>query len=214
MAQHILIETYTPEEARVVTQTVTDEKTGKRSWYLEGICMQSTIQNRNKRVYPRDEIVRAVETLQESIRGSQCYGELDHPTDSRVGVELKHVSHMFVKLEMQGNDAIGKMKLLETANGMIAIKILEGGGRIGVSTRGTGDVMEGGNVANFNCSCIDLVATPSAPSAMPASIYEALEQDKRSRLVKEMAEQYHSDATAQKYFDSEVKKFLYTLLKI
>lgn len=214
MSKTVLIETFTPEEARVVTKAVTDEKTGKRNWYLEGICMQSTIQNRNKRVYPREEIVRAVETLQESIRGSQCYGELDHPSDSRVAVELKHVSHMFVKLEMQGDNAIGKMKLLETANGTIAIKILEGGGRIGVSTRGRGDVMEGGYVANFDCSCIDLVATPSAPHAMPESIYEAMEQDKQGRLVKTLAETYKEDPIAQKFLDEEVKKFLYTLLKI
>jgi hypothetical protein len=72
--------------------------------------------------------------------------------------------------------------------------------------------MEGGVVKNFQCSCIDLVATPSAPNAMPASIYEALQQDAQGRMVQTLAEALQEDKAAQKYFDTEVTKFLRSLL--
>lgn len=213
MTSAFLIETFTAEQARFVAEAVADEASGKRTWYLEGVCMQGSVENRNKRKYPTQEITRAVETLQESIRNKQCYGELDHPTDSRISVELKNVSHLFERLEMTGDNAVGRIKILETPMGMIASKILEGGGRLGVSSRGTGDVMEGGIVKNFSCSCIDLVATPSAPNAMPESIYEALEQDAQGRRVKTIAESMQEDAVAQKYFDEEFKRFFRSLMK-
>jgi hypothetical protein len=212
MNTSFLIETYSPDEAHFVAEAVSDETTGKRMWYLEGICMQGDMENRNKRKYPAQEIAKAVQTLQESIKNKQCFGELDHPLDSRVSVELKNVSHMFEALRMEGANAVGRIKILETPMGTIASKILEGGGRLGVSSRGTGDVMEGGVVKNFSCSCIDLVATPSAPNAMPESIYEALQQDIQGRRVQTLAEALQEDKTAQKYFDAEVKKFLYKLL--
>lgn len=211
MKTSFLIETYTPDQTQFVSESVADSS-GKRTWYLEGICMQAEIENRNKRKYPIQEIRAAVDSLQESIKNHQCFGELDHPTDSRIAVELRNVSHMFESLQLNGNDAVGRIKILETPMGMIASKILEGGGRLGVSSRGTGEVMEGGIVKGFSCSCIDLVATPSAPNAMPESIYEALQQDKQGRVVQTLAEALQEDKSAQKYFDVEVKKFLRSLL--
>ncbi len=212
MKTSFLIETYTPDQAQTIAESMLDEATGRRSWYLNGICMMGEGENRNKRRYPVQEIAKAVETLQESIANKQCFGELDHPLDSRISVELKNVSHMFEALQMQGNNAVGRIKILDTPMGTIAAKILEGGGRLGVSSRGTGDVMEGGVVKNFNCSCIDLVATPSAPNAMPESIYEGLQQDAQGRHVQTLAEALQHDKTAQKYFDTEVKKFIRSLL--
>lgn len=207
MKTNFLIETYDPELTQFIAESFDDETTGGKTWYLEGICMQAELENRNRRRYPLKEIKQAVDSLQESIQNKQCFGELDHPSDSRVTVELKNVSHMFESLEMRGNDAIGRIKILETPMGLIAAKILEGGGRLGVSSRGTGEV-DGGVVRGFNCTCIDLVATPSAPNAMPNSIREALEQNVQTRLVKTLAESLKEDATAQKYFDAEVKRFI------
>lgn len=212
MKTSFLIEPCLADQAQFVTESTLDEATGKRNWYLEGICMMGDAENRNKRNYPVQEIAKAVESLQESIKNKQCFGELDHPLDSRIAIELKNVSHMFESLSMNGSNAHGRIKILETPMGLIASKILEGGGRLGVSSRGTGDVMEGGVVKNFQCSCIDLVATPSAPNAMPASIYEALQQDARGRLVQTLAEALQEDAAAQKYFDTEVKKFIRSLV--
>jgi hypothetical protein len=212
MKTSFLLETFTPDETQFVSEAVQDETTGKRTWYLEGICMQGEMENRNKRKYPAQEIAKAVQTLQETIKNKQCFGELDHPLDSRISVELKNVSHLFESLQMQGHNAVGRIKILDTPMGTIAQKILEGGGRLGVSSRGTGDVMEGGIVKNFACSCIDLVATPSAPNAMPESIYEALQQDIQGRRVQTLAESLHEDKVAQKYFDQEVKRFLQKLL--
>lgn len=212
MKTSFLIETYSPDQTQTVTESVLDESTGKRSWYLNGICMMGDAENRNKRRYPVQEISKAVESLQESIKNKQCFGELDHPLDSRIAIELKNVSHMFESLTMDGTNAIGRIKILDTPMGTIASKILEGGGRLGVSSRGTGDVMEGGIVKNFQCSCIDLVATPSAQNAMPESIYEALQQDIQGRRVQTLAEALQEDKSAQKYFDIEVKKFIRSLL--
>lgn len=212
MKTSFLHELYTPEQSQTVTESFVDEATGRRSWYLNGICMMGDAENRNKRRYPVQEISKAVESLQESIKNKQCFGELDHPLDSRIAIELKNVSHMFESLSMQGSNAVGRIKILETPMGSIAAKILEGGGRLGVSSRGTGDVMEGGVVKNFQCSCIDLVATPSAQNAMPESIYEALQQDAQGRRVQTLAEALQEDKAAQKYFDAEVTKFLRSLL--
>jgi len=212
MKTSFLIETYTPEQAQTLAESFVDESTGKRSWYLQGICMMGDAENRNKRKYPVQEIARAVESLQEAVKNKQCFGELDHPLDSRIAIELKNVSHMFESLSMQGTNAIGRIKILDTPMGSIASKILEGGGRLGVSSRGTGDVMEGGVVKNFQCSCIDLVATPSAQNAMPESIYEALQQTAQGRGVQTLAEALHEDKAAQKYFNTEVQKFIRSLL--
>lgn len=212
MKTSFLIETCLPDQAQFVSESTIDEATGRRNWYLNGICMMGDAENRNKRRYPVQEIAKAVESLQESIKNKQCFGELDHPLDSRIAIELKNVSHMFEALSMDGTNAVGRIKILETPMGLIASKILEGGGRLGVSSRGTGDVMEGGIVKNFACSCIDLVATPSAPNAMPESIYESLQQDALGRRVQTLAEALQEDPRAQKYFDTEVKKFLRSLL--
>jgi hypothetical protein len=207
-----LQETYTPDQTQFITEAIVDQTNGKKSWYLEGICMQGAVKNRNGRNYPKQEITNAVQALQESINNKQCYGELDHPLDSRIGVELKQVSHMFEKLVMRDNDAIGRIKILDTPMGQIASAILEGGGQLGVSSRGTGDVNESGNVQNFACSTIDIVATPSAPNAVPMSIKEALEQNKQGNIVQTLAEALQEDKSAQKYFNTEVQKFLRSFL--
>ena len=212
MKTSFLIETFSPEQAQTLAESFVDESTGKRSWYLQGICMMGDAENRNKRKYPVQEIARAVESLQEAVKNKQCFGELDHPLDSRIAIELKNVSHMFESLSMQGSNAVGRIKILDTPMGSIASKILEGGGRLGVSSRGTGDVMEGGVVKNFQCSCIDLVATPSAQNAMPESIYEALQQTAQGRGVQTLAEALQEDKAAQKYFNAEVQKFIRSLL--
>lgn len=211
MSKQVLIETYTAEQANFVLDTANDGS-GKKNWYLEGVCMQAEVKNRNNRTYPLKEIAGAVEQMQQSIRDKQCFGELDHPSDSRIAVNLKTVSHMCEKLYMKGNDAIGRLKIFETDMGMIAIKILEGGGRLGVSTRGTGDVLESGNVSGFNCSCIDLVSLPSAPNAMPASVYESLHIDMQGERVLTLVEAAKQDPIAQKYLQDEITKWVANVL--
>lgn len=206
-----LREIYTPDQTQFVSESVTDAK-GEKFWYLEGIVMQSEMKNRNGRNYPRQEISNAVATLQESINNKQCYGELDHPLDSRISVELKNVSHIFEKLTMRDNDAVGRIKILGTPMGQIAAAIIEGGGQLGVSSRGTGDVVEGGSVRNFVVSCVDIVATPSAMGAVPMSIKEALEDSISGRRVQTLAEALQEDKSAQKYFNTEVQKFLRSFL--
>jgi hypothetical protein len=105
---------------------------------------------------------------------------------------------------MDGQNAVGKMKLLNTPAGNIARAIMEGGVRLGVSSRGTGNVTNEGHVSDFNFVTIDIVSNPSAPNALPNLVREALENKK----VMTLAEAVVHDETAQKYFKKEILNFI------
>jgi F420-0:gamma-glutamyl ligase len=109
---------------------------------------------------------------------------------------------------MEGNNAIGKAKLLETPMGNIAKELVKSGVRIGVSSRGAGSVNESGGVSGYNFVTVDLVAVPSAPDAMPNTVYESLEHSITGRKVLTLAEQVQQDPKAQAYFKKEFMKFL------
>jgi hypothetical protein len=198
----LLIEELNPGEARVVSESSND---GKSMW-LNGICMQSTIKNRNGRNYPLDEISNAVHSAKQRIR--ECngiFGELDHPQS--LNINSDRISHVITEMWMHGNDAYGKAKLLNTPMGLIAQELLKSGVKIGVSSRGAGNVNESGNVQGFQFITYDIVITPSAPGAMPAMVYEALQHQKNQRVLT-LAEQLKQDPDAQKYFKKEILNFI------
>lgn len=199
----MLIEELTPTESNIIQESSQD---GKNYW-LSGIFMQSEIQNRNGRVYPLSEMTTAVQNMQNSIKESNgCFGELDHPNN--LTINLDRVSHVITELYMEGNNAMGRAKLLNTPMGLIAQELSKSGVRYGVSSRGAGNVAEGGGVTGFNLITVDLVATPSAQMASPSSIYETLENNKHGREVLSLAEQLKNDEKAQMYFKKEILKFL------
>lgn len=155
----------------------------RKYFYLDGIVMQAGIQNRNGRIYPESEIRRAVEDLNSMIQsGEPVLGEIDHPMgEESAVVSLGRTSHIIESIRMDGQNAIGRFKILPTPSGEIASTLLENGVKIGVSSRGTGSVSHSGVVSDYKILTIDLVARPSAPASRPNVIYEGL--NGRTRIV-------------------------------
>ncbi len=198
----LLIEELQPGEARIVSESSHD---GKSMW-LNGICMQSTIKNRNGRNYPLNEIAEAVKSAKQRImENNGIFGELDHPQS--LNINSDRISHVITEMWMAGNDAYGKAKLLNTPMGLIAQELLKSGVKIGVSSRGAGNVNEGGAVQGFQFITYDIVITPSAPGATPGLMYEALMNQTHQRVMT-LAEQVRQDPDAQKYFKAEILKFI------
>lgn len=207
MKQAILVEHLNAAQGNIITEAVNDGK----NVFLSGIVMQADIQNRNGRIYPLAEMTAAVNSMRQSIQEyGGVFGELDHPAD-RISINLDRVSHVITEVYMDGSNVMGKMKILDTPVGLIAKELAKSGVRYGVSSRGTGVVSEG-MVSNFNLQTIDLVATPSAQGAYPTTMFEAL-QEQKGRKVLTLAEAVREDPEAQKFFESEVKKFFESLRK-
>jgi len=181
-------------------------KNGKEL-HLSGIMMQGGVKNRNGRTYKVEDIGKAVNQINERLKnGESIMGELDHPQS--LSINLDRVSHIITEARMDGNNAVGKMKLLETPMGNIAKQLINAGVRLGVSSRGTGSVGSNGEVNNFAFNTMDIVATPSAPEAYPQGIMEALEIATNGRTIIELSEAVGHDKTAQKYFEKELLKFI------
>jgi hypothetical protein len=176
--------------------------------FLSGIMMQSELVNGNGRKYPMNEIMRAVAECQEKIsKGMFIMGELNHP--DTLSINLANVSHAITEIRMEGNDAIGKMKLLNTPAGNIAKAIIEGGVRLGVSSRGTGNVNESGSVSDFSFVTMDIVSTPSAPDAYPNVVAEAM----GSKKILTFAEAVVNDKKAQQYLKREIATLIEAITK-
>ena len=168
-----LRETLTFDQAGIVVESK-DENNGK-SLYMKGICIQGGVKNANQRVYPVNEIQRAVSTLNDQIKGGySVLGEVDHPEG--LNINLDRVSHMVNEMWMDGPNGYGKLKVLPTPMGALVKTMLESGVKLGVSSRGSGNVSEdgAGKVSDFEIITVDIVAQPSAPGAYPKPIYEHL----------------------------------------
>jgi len=184
-----------------------DDKDGK-SLYLKGIAIQGGIRNANQRVYPVDEIERAVKTLNDQIQnGYSVLGEVDHPDDLKVN--LDRVSHMITQMWMDGANGFGKLKILPTPMGQLVKTMLESGVKLGVSSRGSGNVNEAnGHVSDFEIVTVDVVAQPSAPNAYPKAIYEGLMNMRYGHRVMEMAKDAGQDNKVQRFLKGEVMKLI------
>lgn len=205
MAHALLIEELQPNECNLIQESSTD---GKNMW-LSGIFMQANIKNRNGRNYPLQEISEAVSVSQQRIKEHNgILGELDHP--QTLSINLDRVSHIITELWMQGENAYGKAKLLDTPMGRIAQELVKSGVRIGVSSRGAGNVNESGGVTGFQFVTVDIVAQPSAPSAYPGSMYESIAHASNGKQILTLADTVRNDASAQKYLKEEILKFLET----
>lgn len=205
MTQLVLIENLTSRQANIIEESTN----GGKEHYLSGILMQSCVVNGNGREYALNEITAAVNDAQRKIsEGMFIAGELNHPNDLQINLE--RVSHIITEMKMSGNNAIGKMKLLNTPMGIIAKNLLDGGLKLGVSSRGSGAVVEG-KVNGFQFLTVDIVSTPSAPDAYPQSIRESLEMAKNGNVVTTLAEAVLHDIAAQKYLTREINAFIQAL---
>ena len=192
-----LREHLTYDQARV--QILHEGDNGK-DLYMKGICIQGGIKNANQRVYPVNEIGKAVKTLNDQISsGYSVLGEVDHPDDLKIN--LDRVSHMITEMWMDGPNGYGKMKILPTPMGQLVKTMLESGVKLGVSSRGSGNISEygGGEVSDFEIITVDVVAQPSAPGAYPTPIYEHLMNTKGGNMAKGLAAEVRNDAKAQRY---------------
>ena len=161
--------------------------------YMEGICIQGGVKNANERVYPVSEITNAVKTLNEQIKeGNSVLGEVDHPDDLKIN--LDRVCHMITNMWMDGPNGYGKLKILPTPMGELVKTMLQSGVRLGVSSRGSGNVdPHNGHVSDFEIVTVDVVAQPSAPNAYPKAIYEGLMNMKYGHQILEMARESGKD---------------------
>lgn len=185
------------DQARVVVES--QGENGK-DLYMKGICIQGGIKNANQRIYPVDEIERAVKTLNDQISGGySVLGEVDHPDDLKIN--LDRVSHMITEMWMDGPNGYGKFKILPTPMGQLVRTMLESGVKLGVSSRGSGNVSGDGTgkVSDFEIITVDVVAQPSAPGAYPTPIYEHLMNNRGGYRALRIAEEVKKDAKAQKY---------------
>ena len=182
------------DQANVVLENANEGK----DLYLKGIIIQGGIRNANQRVYPVDEIGRAVKTLNDQISGGYTpLGEVDHPEGLNINID--RVSHMITECWMDGSNGYGKLKILPTPMGQLVKTMLEAGVKLGVSSRGSGEVDGTGNVADFEIITVDVVAQPSAPGAYPTPIYEHLMNARGGYKAYELAQATKEDPKAQKY---------------
>ena len=191
-----LQEHLTFDQANVVLENANEGK----DLYLKGIIIQGGIRNANQRVYPVNEIGRAVKTLNDQISGGySVLGEVDHPEGLNINID--RVSHMITETWMDGDNGYGKLKILPTPMGNLVKTMLEAGVKLGVSSRGSGNVAEDGSntVSDFEIITVDVVAQPSAPGAYPTPIYETLMNARGGMKAYELAQATQHDTKAQKY---------------
>ena len=194
---NLLSENLTFDQAKMVVES-TENSNGGKDLFLKGICIQGGVRNANERVYPVSEIGRAVKTLNDQIEtGYSVLGEVDHPEG--LNINLDRVSHMMTNMWMEDQNGYGKMKILPTPMGQLVKTMLESGVKLGVSSRGSGEVNESGDVSGFEIITVDVVAQPSAPGAYPTPIYEHLMNARGGYKAYELAQATKHDEKAQKY---------------
>lgn len=163
------------EEIEAV-EFITEEKGGKRSHFIEGIFLQSEITNKNGRMYPFKTLQREVAKYDEAqIQKGRALGELGHPDGP--SINLDRVSHKIESLREDGNNFVGRAKILDTPMGNIASSLLGEGVRLGVSSRGMGSLKKENNSSIVQddfmlATAADIVSDPSAPDAFVSGIME------------------------------------------
>jgi hypothetical protein len=162
------------------TNLIVEDKKGKKEYFIEGVFLQSELQNRNGRMYPESVMDNEVARyMKEQVKNNRAYGELGHPDTP--SINLDRVSHMIVDLRKEGTNYIGRAKIMETPMGNIARGLLDGGANLGVSSRALGSLKmnnEGVNVVQSDfmlSTAADIVADPSAPDAYVRGIMESKE---------------------------------------
>ncbi len=191
-----------------------DPKTGKKNAYIEGVMLQTEVKNKNGRVYPKEVMQKEVKRYtKEYIDNNRAYGELGHPEGPTINLE--RTSHLITSLKEDGNNFVGKAKILSTPMGNIVKNLLDDGARLGVSSRGMGSLKASnakGGVqmvqSDFQlATAADIVADPSAPDAFVDGVMEGVEWIWDNGVIKaQKIEEYkHSIARARTQKLQEVK---------
>lgn len=176
------------EQINVITE---EAESGAKNFYIEGVFMQAEQKNRNGRMYPINVLKKEADRyIQEYVNRNRAYGELGHPDGPTINLE--RVSHMIKELRQEGNDFVGKAKIMDTPYGNIVKNLMMEGATLGVSTRGMGTLEErsdGTRVVKddfYLATAADIVADPSAPSAFVRGIMESKEWVWDNGIIKEV----------------------------
>jgi hypothetical protein len=198
---------FTQAKAEVLLEEAADGS-GTKTMKLKGICIEGGVKNANERVYPVHEIAKAVDTINEQIKsGHSVLGEVDHPEDLKIN--LDRVCHVIEKMWMDGPAGYGTLKILPTPMGELVKTMLQSGVKLGVSSRGSGNVDDrNGHVSDFEIVTVDVVAQPSAPNAYPTAIYEGLLNMRGGQKLLDMYKDPASSNKAQRYLKSEVIRLI------
>ena len=166
------------EEVEFITEEL-NEDTGKKSYKIKGVFMQSDVKNRNGRVYPQEILAKEVAKYNKNfIKEKRAFGELGHPDGPTVNLE--RVSHMITDLYPDGKNFIGEAKIMSTPMGEIVKNLMDEGAKLGVSSRGMGSLQSRGGTNYvkddfYLATAADIVADPSAPNAFVEGIMEGKE---------------------------------------
>ena len=196
-------------------------KTGEKQYAIEGVFMQSESKNKNGRIYEKAVMEKAVNKyIDEQVKTGRAVGELNHPEGPTVN--LDKVSHKINSLHFQGNDVVGKASILKTPMGKIVEGLLDGGVKLGVSSRGMGSLVSKRGAQyvgdDFMLSTIDIVQDPSAPSAFVNGVMEGVEWVWDNGLIRqqdiEVIETEIKRAPREDLRDAEIRAFKNFLSKI
>jgi hypothetical protein len=188
---------------------ITESSKSEGKTFLAGCFMDYGVKNRNGRSYNESDMRNVVNMINEQAsQGTHILSELDHP--SVLEVKLKNVSHRLMEAKIDGNQVWCKAEVLRKhPNGAILGALIDEGVRVGMSSRGSGQVNENtGEVKDYRFVCCDAVATPSCRSAYPETIQEQLEFYKKGGVITDLAEAQIHDPVAQMYFQIEMRKFI------
>lgn len=206
----------------IESETITEDADGQKQLYIVGVFAQADVQNRNKRIYPDSVLQPEIDRyIEEKVNTRMALGELDHPDEGRSTIKAERATHIITELYKEGSNYIGKARVLPTPMGNLVRSLLEGGVKIGVSTRGSGKVAKnrGGIdevLKGYKMHCIDTVLNPSAPDAFVEHLVESevfeelLNSDTRILLEFEsfLAERKAiKESSKEKRFDLAVKAF-------
>ena len=152
---------------------------GEKEYFIEGIFMQANKKNRNGRMYPTEVLEREVDRYnKEYVVKNRAFGELGHPQGPTINLE--RVSHMIKGLKKDGDNFVGKAKIMDSPYGTIVKNLIKEGASLGVSSRGMG-ILKSKNGVNevqsdfYLATAADIVADPSAPDAFVEGIMEGVE---------------------------------------
>jgi hypothetical protein len=206
-----LIAEYMDQNIEVLTEA---KEGGGKNYFIEGVFMQSEQKNRNGRIYPKAIMERAVDKyVTDQVKTKRAVGELNHPEGPTVN--LDKVSHLIEALDWNGNDVVGKARILDTPNGQIVKGLLDGGVQLGVSTRGMGSLERRGNAMyvkdDFILSTVDIVQDPSAPTAFVNGIMEGVEWVWNNGIIEareiEKIETEIKKASRADLYETQVREF-------
>ena len=213
-----LISEYHDSNIQVITEAKAD---GKKEYFTEGVFMQADKKNRNGRIYERSILEGAVNKyVEEQVKTGRAVGELNHPDGP--GINLDKVSHRITELRFEGSDVIGKASILQTPMGKIVEGLLEGGVKLGVSSRGMGSLEKKNGVMSvgkdFMLATVDIVQDPSAPEAFVNGIMEGVDWVWDNGILKpqeiEKIETEIKEARNMRSSDIEIKAFKNFLSKL